>query len=419
MAAMGPGEWSMNVFIFFVLFQFCTSIDTIKPTELITDGDFLISTREIFALGFFSPDSSGDQYLGKWYNKISEQTPVWIANRETPLKNSNGVLTINEDGNLLVLDKNQNNSCVWSTNVSISHNDFIAKLLDSGIQTRSQRVLWQSFDYPTHTFLPGMKLGLNKKTGEKWSLTSWKSRSDPARGNYSFSLDPRGSPQFFLYKGSAPYWRTGPWIGFGFNGIPEMARLHISNFSFMNDQDKVYSTYSLFNDSIYYRVVLDDTGSLQPLTWLQGIRKWNVLGLAPRDRCDDYGHCGPYGSCNTNNALECESLPGFDPKSPRDWYLRDWSAGCARKREQDCGNEEGFLKLARDTSISLVDTSLSLKECENECLSNSSCLAYTNANFNGRGSGCITWYGELMDIRQFTEGGQDLYVRVDSIELGN
>ncbi|KAF8411265.1 hypothetical protein HHK36_003812 [Tetracentron sinense] len=323
MAAMDPGEWSLNAILFFFLFQFCDSMDTVTPTQPIKDGDILVSTGERFALGFFSPGSSRDRYLGIWYNKVSEQSPVWVANRETSVKNFNGVLMINGYGNLIVFDKNQN-STAWSTYVALPHNDSIAKLLDSGnlvlIQNHSKRVLWQSFDYPTHTLLPGMKIGLNKKTGLNWLLTSWKSRSDPASGNYSFSLDPRGSPQFFLYKGSTPYWRSGPWIGNGFNGIPEMGHAHFSNFSFVHDQDKVYITYSLFNDSIFSRYVLDETGSLKPLTWLEGIDRWNSFGLPTMDQCDLYGLCGPYGSCSTkNDALECGCLPGFEPKSSRDW----------------------------------------------------------------------------------------------------
>ncbi|MCI23710.1 G-type lectin S-receptor-like serine/threonine-protein kinase, partial [Trifolium medium] len=36
----------------------------------------------------------------------------------------------------------------------------------------------------------------------------------------------------------------------------------------------------------------------------------------------------------------------------------------------------------------------------------------------GEGSGCALWFGDLIDIRQFAAGGQDLYVRMDSSELG-
>ncbi|KAK9936200.1 hypothetical protein M0R45_013053 [Rubus argutus] len=34
------------------------------------------------------------------------------------------------------------------------------------------------------------------------------------------------------------------------------------------------------------------------------------------------------------------------------------------------------------------------------------------------GSGCMTWYGDLMDTTQFTQGqGQDLYIRADALVL--
>ncbi|KAK0601890.1 hypothetical protein LWI29_028460 [Acer saccharum] len=39
------------------------------------------------------------------------------------------------------------------------------------------QILWQSFDSPTSAFLPGMKLGINHKTGQNWSLTSWFSKA--------------------------------------------------------------------------------------------------------------------------------------------------------------------------------------------------------------------------------------------------
>lgn len=73
-----------------------------------------------------------------------------------------------------------------------------------------------------------------------------------------------------------------------------------------------------------------------------------------------------------------------------------------------------------DTSISIsrVDMNLRLKDCEMECLKNCSCTAYASADIRRGGSGCITWYGDLVDVRQFTDGGQDLYMRVDAYELG-
>ena len=64
------------------------------------------------------------------------------------------------------------------------------KLLDSGNlvliegQVVSEaNILWQSFDLPTDTFLPGMKMS------SKMLLTSWKSQDDPAPGDFIFKTE--------------------------------------------------------------------------------------------------------------------------------------------------------------------------------------------------------------------------------------
>ena len=87
-----------------------------------------------------------------------------------------------------------------------------------------------------------------------------------------------------------------------------------------------------------------------------------------------------------------------------------------------CNNGEGFMKLAHmkvlDTSIAHADMSLSMKECEQKCLRNCSCMAYASANGSDGGVGCLTWHGDLVDTRIFLDLGQDLYIRVDAAVLG-
>ncbi|THF96086.1 hypothetical protein TEA_023694 [Camellia sinensis var. sinensis] len=145
---------------------------------------------------------------------------------------------------------------------------------------------------------------------------------------------------------------------------------------------------------------------------------------APKEPCDFYGRCGPYGNCDPNNVekFDCTCLPGYEPRSARDWYLEDGSAGCQRKRGGTismCNNGKGFVKVARvkipDTSeVAHSDVNLSKEACEDKCLRNCSCSAYISD-----GGICITWYGNLMDTRVFSNGGSDLYVRVDAVELGD
>ncbi|KAF6154136.1 hypothetical protein GIB67_016388 [Kingdonia uniflora] len=335
----------LNLLLFlFLFFQYCSATDTISPNQLVKDGNVVVSIDGIFALGFFSPGNSKNRYIGIWYNKIQEQTVVWVANRDNPVKRSTGILKFDQYGNLALFDQSD---ILWSTNVSFLANNSIAKLSDSGnlviTDVKSKRAVWQSFDYPTNTFLSGMKLGLNLKTGLNRFLTSWKSLDDPARGDYTFELDPRGSPEFFLRKGLTRRWRSGPWDGRALNGVPEMTRSFIFNYNFTDNDDEIFMTYTIYNTSIFSRFLLDELGSVQRSTWLDGPRRWNTFWSGPRDKCDHYGECGAYGSCNSNTALECSCLPGFTPKSPRDWYLRDGSHGCERKRDFFCGNGDGFL----------------------------------------------------------------------------
>jgi hypothetical protein len=82
---------------------------------------------------------------------------VWVANREHPFPNSSAVLTFNQDGNLVISD----GSLLYVMTNTSGGNDTYAKLLDTGnliLTNRASHILWQSFDYPTDTLLPGMKI---------------------------------------------------------------------------------------------------------------------------------------------------------------------------------------------------------------------------------------------------------------------
>ncbi|CAL5436361.1 unnamed protein product [Camellia sinensis] len=57
---------------------------------------------------------------------------------------------------------------------------------------------------------------------------------------------------------------------------------------------------------------------------------------------------------------------------------------------------------------------MSMEACEDKCLRNCSCAAYTSEG----GGICIKWYGNLTDTRVFSNGGLDLFVQVDAGELG-
>ncbi|CAA2954066.1 G-type lectin S-receptor-like serine threonine-kinase At4g27290 isoform X1 [Olea europaea subsp. europaea] len=181
------------------ILEFSTAIDIINTTQIIKDGDTLVSYGGIFELGFFSPDNSKNRYLGIWYKKIPGRTVVWVANKETPIRSTTCVLKIIEPGFLVILD--DSNNTIWSSNTSRVAQTPILQLLDSGNLVLREandynpdNFVWQSFDYLTNTFLPGVNLGWNYETGVESYLTSWKSNEDPAPGDFTFHLDPTGYP---------------------------------------------------------------------------------------------------------------------------------------------------------------------------------------------------------------------------------
>ncbi|XP_019259388.1 PREDICTED: G-type lectin S-receptor-like serine/threonine-protein kinase At2g19130 [Nicotiana attenuata] len=104
---------------------------------------------------------------------------------------------------------------VWSTNVSIASKEDVnrAVLLDSGnlVLTNGIEIKWQSFDYPTDTWLPGARIGFDKSKNTLQKLTSWRNMNDPATGKYSLQLDQNQNGELVLLDNRGENWRSGPW----------------------------------------------------------------------------------------------------------------------------------------------------------------------------------------------------------------
>ncbi|THG17569.1 hypothetical protein TEA_004957 [Camellia sinensis var. sinensis] len=563
---------------------FSSAVDIMTKTQFITGSQTIVSIDGSFEMGFFSPGNSQNQYLGIWYKKISSRTVVWVANREIPLIVSSGVLKVIDPGILALLN---GTSCViWSANVTRSTvKDPIGQLLESGNlvvrdanDDNPEHFLWQSFDHPCDTLIPGMKLGKNFVSGLERHLSSWKSSDDPGQGDFAFRCDPQGYPQLILSNGSIELYRTGPWNGLGFSGRPNLKPNSIYTYGLVFTKEEVFYGYELINNSVVSRFSLSHNGIMQRLTWIDRTQEWVLYLTTPTDNCDYYKRCGPYGSCNIESIPVCGCLSNFVPKYPKEWengdwsdgcvrrtpldchngdgflkfshykmpdtryswfnksmtlteckmdstvqqvgfsgkkkeivgvilallfrllllgisitlYLRkkkknlqlnregnlmhnseqgyndksqkedlelplfdlavianstnnfsidnklgeggfgpvykewengDWSDGCVRRTPLDCHNGDGFLKFSHykmpDTRYSWFNKSMTLTECKMVCLKNCSCTAYTNLDIRGGGSGCLLWFDELIDMREFNENGQDIYIRMASSKLGN
>jgi hypothetical protein len=414
--------------LLFFFFETTYGVDIITPSQSLTDGNTLVSKEGNFELGFFSPGSSNNRYLGIWHKNIPVKTIVWVANRDSPIDNSSGILMINSTGTLVLLS--QNKSVVWSTSSLKQAQTPLLQLLDTGnlVLTdekngNSEDYLWQSFDYPTDTILPGVKLGWDLKRGLNRRLIAWKNWDDPSSGDIIIEMTLHNYPEVYLFQGTVKYYRIGPWNGLGFSGALPGIKNHVFNFTFVHNQDEVYFMFTVKDKSLLIRGFPNQTTSLfQSFTWTETTQSWKLYLAEPADHCDSYGVCGAYGIC-TNELSVCQCLKGFKPKSQQKWDSMDWSQGCVRNKPLNCQEiiTHGFVKFTNlkvpDTTYTWVNTSMNLKECREKCLSNCSCTAYTNLDIK-EGIGCAIWFADLLDIKQFPDGVQDLYIRMHPSELG-
>ncbi|KAK8985242.1 hypothetical protein V6N11_068509 [Hibiscus sabdariffa] len=312
-----------------------TAIDTISVSESLTDGMTLVSNDGSFALGFFFPGSSKSRYLGIWYHNHPMQTVVWVANRITPINDSTGVLKIRSSGKLVL--QIQNTTAVWSANWTATVENPVLQLLDSGnlVVRDGKRYLWQSFDYPSDTILPGMKIGVDLRTGFQIRVSAWKNWDDPSPADLTYGVELVEGPEMVLRKGSEKLYRSGLWIGNGFSGSQDYRANPFFVINFVWKKNEVYYTFLLKNESVTSRLVLNQTeGVRKRYTWNPETQTWNLFSMRPSDYCDTYGVCGPNANCENNKFPFCQCLTGFTP----DWSKRssnssEYPGGCIRKSD--------------------------------------------------------------------------------------
>ncbi|QHO14957.1 G-type lectin S-receptor-like serine/threonine-protein kinase [Arachis hypogaea] len=422
-----------SLVLLLALFSTCTSLDTISSSYILNASETLSSSNGLFHLGFFTPTNSStfSSYLGIWF--MTKPSVVWVANRNQPItdSSSSGLLKISKDGNLVVM--NSKSVALWSTKASNISSNTLAKLLNNGnllLQENSTgRILWQSFQHPTNTFLQGMELGTGNISGERIKLTSWRSPQDPSIGEFSVSLEHLNIPEVMIWRGSQPHWRSGPWNSQKFLGIPDMRSNFLSGFYLgVEDMDNgitnYYLAYNYSNnpESVYYYMLSTD-GNLHETYWDHEKGEWLDSWLAINSECDVYGKCGEFGICDSTNSPICSCLRGYKPRNPEEWNKQNWSRGCIRKEPFQCENEslrnnkeDGFVKLQNakvPASIKWLSTAIG-NDCKGQCLGDCSCTAYAY----DAGTGCMVWTANLTDIQSFSAGGIDLYIRVPNSELG-
>lgn len=235
---------------------------------------FFISLRFRPALSTDTSSRNGDcWYLGIWIKGMHIRVYVWVANRDDPLSQPLGTLRIS-NSDLVLFD--QSNTLVWSTNVTKGSeiSPVVAELLDDGnfvlrhFNNRNpHRFLWQSFDFPTDTLLPQMKLGWEMRRKGNTLLTSWKSPNDPSSGEYSYGMDKADQipyvPTMFTWKRNSRINRISLWNGALSIPVPEKQPLAFLTLSVTENNEEVAFSFQASDKKLISILRLSPTGFVQ------------------------------------------------------------------------------------------------------------------------------------------------------------
>ncbi|XP_019092569.1 PREDICTED: G-type lectin S-receptor-like serine/threonine-protein kinase CES101 isoform X2 [Camelina sativa] len=406
--------WSNGIFLTLftlsvLLGQSCCETDTLLQGQYLKDGEELVSAFNIFKLKFSNFNNSGNWYLGIWYNSFYlngkenyadiQGGAVWIANRNNPILGGSGSLTVDSLGRLRVL---RGASSLLELSSTETTGNTTLKLLDSGnLQLQEmdsdgsmRRILWQSFDYPTNTLLPGMKLGFNVKTGKRLELTSWLGDALPASGSFVFGMDANITNRLtILWRGSM-YWASGLWFKGGFS-LEELNN-HGFLFSFTSSESEHYFMYSghqRYDGTFPPAIEIDHQGILH-------------VHRFQRERL--HVHCYPFTldeasnyDCYRRDSMDCLHAGCIVPDKRHESSY--YGLGYSFKETVSTFSSKGFLPNETGGKFSSAD-------CRAVCLQNSSCLAYASTNLDG--TGCEIWNIDPTEKNLSSHSPRTIYIRL-------
>ncbi|KAJ1379737.1 Wall-associated receptor kinase, galacturonan-binding domain [Sesbania bispinosa] len=404
--------------------QPCLAGDTLNAGQNITGNGILVSSGNKFELGFFSPlnvTGGKGRYLGMWYHRQEKSealTVVWVANRDNPVAvDSTGVFQIAEDGNLVVVDTYGNN--YWSSKMKgSSSTNRTVKLMDSGnlVLLDGMKKVWESFEHPTDTFLPGMKMDRNLK------LTSWRNLTDPGSGNFTFKMEQTGDNRFIILNHDQLYWESEEQgilnsVAKSDDDMSTEVYILLTNFTIAQSTNLILENYE------NTRLLLNYTGMIQFMV-RDNFQGDSVRWFQPKTKCLIYNDCGNFTSCNDNDKV-CKCLPGFTDENNYTG-VGDSSLICTRK-SASCGKDTTrFLNLVM-MKIRRPDKKVTAEnetDCQSKCLEMCpQCQAYSYAKPTlQRGAfptTCWIWTQDLTTLKEEYIGGdgRKLFLRVDESDI--
>ncbi|PKU64839.1 G-type lectin S-receptor-like serine/threonine-protein kinase SD3-1 [Dendrobium catenatum] len=339
------------------------------------------SQNGVFAFGFLRDYESDDAgfVVGIWYNlrNIGESVPVWVVGAGVRVS-ENSTLQLSMDGSLVLVDFSRHGLPVWSSSTAYLGVE-TATLMNNGnlvLMGSGDRVVWESFNSPTDTLLPGQPLSFPQ------SLQA--SLADSASSYYSFEINKRSGDISLVWEDNVTYWSSH------LSQPVDVREVHLEADGLLGlfDVQGGLAWFCYTEDYkdpfvAFRRLRIDADGNLRIYSWNNASSSWKVSWQAVPSQCHVFGFCGLYHVCRYNSSgPSCECL------------LQDSASGDCEKLADlgNCNTGITMLVLKQTFLYSLYpphdfDMMLSLDACRSYCLNDSSCFAVTAKN---DGSGLCT-----------------------------
>uniref|UniRef100_A0A2P2JRF0 Serine/threonine-protein kinase n=1 Tax=Rhizophora mucronata TaxID=61149 RepID=A0A2P2JRF0_RHIMU len=354
--------------------QFNISLgSSLKPN---TKNSSWVSPSGLYAFGFY-PQGNG-YAVGVFLAGIPQKTVVWTARRDDPPVSSDVTLLFSSDSGLVLRSAQGQNTNIVPASQSASS----ASVSDSGnfvIYDSNQQIIWQSFDHPNDTLLPGQRLQAGTE------LFSSVSETDKSKGIFRIKMQNDGNlvqyPVETPDTGEYAYWASGT-DGSGENvtlNLDPNGHLYLLNAKGVNIKD-LEQGGNLTNETIY-SAKIDADGIFRLYSYnLTENGNWSIAWSSTKDKCSPKGLCGLNGYCTLNDLEpQCECIPGFSPV-----HQGNRSSGCERNfvaescKEENVSTKYSIQELANtvwlENSYSTL-SSASKGDCEKACLEDCNCEA--------------------------------------------
>ncbi|CAL1378498.1 unnamed protein product [Linum trigynum] len=351
---------------------------------------------------------------------------VWNSGHYSPFFTTDecvGELT--KDGDLQL--KGSNGRLGWRSGTSAQGVERLV-ILKTGnlvLVDASDRVKWQSFNFPTDVMLWGQRLNVATR------LSSFPSASATAAGPnstafyYTFEIH-RNRIALHLISGKLnyTYWEFKPSMNRNVTFI-KLASRALEVYNDLNQ--KIAQIGSNRIEPLRFLSIGNRTGNLKLYFYSPEPRKFSAAFQSLKTTCDLPAACKPYGICTSTGSCSCIHLAGRDPGS------------CGGEKADFEEGGGGFCGGAGEEEVEMVElsdvttvlsgapgkTNVSKEGCARTCLEDCNCVAALHSASSGGGGGggggviggCYV-YGVAMGVKQVAAAEKGLMTYMVKVKKG-